>query len=122
MKKYFYLTILAMCSFAIQIQASPGAELEGRACPAATELEATDIPLETLHAILTQAAPQFGFLPDQFIRLYEDCSCITVLQIGPNVYRVEYGGLGIEILVDVSATIEIEPVVERFRPRFLQRF
>ena len=67
-----------------------------------------DIPVETLHEVLTLAAPHFNQIPSQFIRLYDECGCIVVNDLGNDVYRVIYGGIGIEILVDVSSTLLLE--------------
>lgn len=60
---------------------------------------------ELIVQILTLAAPHYGYSPDQFIRLYYHCSCITITELGPNLYRVVYGGIGIEILIDVSFVV-----------------
>lgn len=59
-----------------------------------------DIPVATLHAVLTEAAPHFGMTPQQMIYLFYTCDCVTVVQTGPNTYLVTYGGLGIEIAID----------------------
>jgi hypothetical protein len=50
--------------------------------------------------ILTLAAPQFGFDVEDFIRMYYTCGCITITEIGPGTYFVEYGGIGIQIVID----------------------
>jgi hypothetical protein len=60
------------------------------------------IPTLILQYVLTQAAPQFGLTPTQLIRAYYSCNCVTVEQIGPSTYLVTYGGLGIQIVIDVS--------------------
>lgn len=61
------------------------------------------IPVDVLHYVLGESASFFGYTPDQMIRIYYQCECITVTQVGHNRYRVEMGGLGIEILVDMSS-------------------
>lgn len=58
------------------------------------------IPHDVLMEILTLAAPHFGFAAEDFIRMYESCGCISVTQIGPGVYLVIYGGIGIQIVID----------------------
>lgn len=52
--------------------------------------------------ILTLAAPQFGFEVEDFIRMYHNCGCITVSQVGLGTYLVTYGGIGILIVIDGS--------------------
>lgn len=122
MKKYAYLSILAFTMFGFQVQAANTLSVDtGRDLYSACESLDSDLDEETLHAVLTQAAPHFGFLPDQFIRLYHRCNCVAVDEIGLNTYRVEYGGLGIEILVDVSATLEVDKGLEFFTPKYFER-
>ena len=52
--------------------------------------------------ILTLAAPQYGYEIEDFIRMYHNCGCITVSQVGPSTYLVTYGGIGILIVIDGS--------------------
>lgn len=52
--------------------------------------------------ILTLAAPQFAYEVDDFIRMYHNCGCITVSQVGPSTYLVTHGGIGILIVIDGS--------------------
>lgn len=119
MKKYVYLSILALCILGLQVNpVNASTTVSGSDQYVACESLETDIDEETLNIVLTQAAPLFGFTPDQFIRMYNRCNCITVESIGENTYRVEYGGLGIEILVDVSSIIEVNMVLESFEPKF----
>jgi hypothetical protein len=60
------------------------------------------ISADVLVEILTLAAPHFGFTPDDFIRMYHSCECITITEIGPGEYLVVYGGIGIQIVIDGS--------------------
>ena len=62
----------------------------------------TTIPAWILHEVLTQAAPHFNFSPSQFIGMYYTCGCISVVQVGPTTYRVTYGGIGIQIVIDAT--------------------
>jgi hypothetical protein len=55
---------------------------------------------DVLLEVLTLAAPEFGFAPQDFIRMYYMCNCITVEEISPGVYLVSYGGIGIQIVID----------------------
>jgi hypothetical protein len=61
---------------------------------------------DELHEVLTLAAPEFGFSAEDFIRMYYTCGCITVQNIGPGVYLVTYGGIGIQIVIDGSRLSE----------------
>lgn len=67
------------------------------------------IPTPILHEVLTQAAPQFGVSVDRFIRLYYSCGCISVVQVGTLTYRVTYGGVGIQILIDATRAHGFDP-------------
>jgi hypothetical protein len=61
---------------------------------------------DELDEVLTLAAPEFGFSAEDFIRMYYTCGCITVQNIGPGVYLVTYGGIGIQIVIDGSRMSE----------------
>jgi hypothetical protein len=61
---------------------------------------------DVLLEVLTLAAPEFGFSAEDFIRMYYNCGCITVQNIGPGVYLVTYGGIGIQIVIDGSRMTE----------------
>lgn len=69
-----------------------------------TVYNGSDIPVDILHYVLAESSSFFGYTPTQMIRMYYQCSCIEVTQTGHNRYRVEMGGLGIEILIDMSST------------------
>jgi len=107
--KYFY------CFLFLFIAGSPMFADAGndQGCVDTYELEEStppDIEEETLHEILSLAAPYYNYIPEQFIRLYYHCNCIEVTEIGVGLYRVEYGGIGIEILIDVSAAVPLDQV------------
>jgi hypothetical protein len=60
------------------------------------------IPIDILHEVLAAAAPSFNISVPNFIRMYYSCNCILVEQLGPNTYRVTYGGIGIMIVIDAT--------------------
>jgi hypothetical protein len=60
------------------------------------------IPIDVLHEVLAAAAPSYNMTVANFIRLYYSCGCIIVEQLGPQTYRVTYGGIGILIVIDAT--------------------
>jgi hypothetical protein len=70
----------------------------------------SSIPNSLVIEILTLAAPEFNFTPTQFIHLYYTCNCIGIIQVNANTFRVMYGGIGIQIVIDAT---QLHP----FRPR-----
>ncbi len=60
----------------------------------------TNIPTNVVEQVLTMAAPFFEMTPAELINLHNQTTLVTVTQVGPNVYFVSYGGIGIQIVVD----------------------
>ena len=102
--KYFYFLLILFC-VGSGFQANAGLTQDYSIQFIGPEEAEIELEEELIVQILTQAAPHYGYSPDQFIRLYYHCSCITITELGPNLYRVVYGGIGIEILIDVSSTL-----------------
>ena len=61
-----------------------------------------NIPAAVAQRVLAIAAPHFNHLPPGFIGMYYSCNCIRLDDLGSGTYRVTYGGVGIQIVIDAT--------------------
>lgn len=68
-----------------------------------------NIPACITNLVLSEAGPQFGEAPANFISMFYSCGCITVEALDPTTFRVVYGGVGIQIVIDATRIYRDEP-------------
>jgi|GEM_PF-7041196 hypothetical protein len=61
-----------------------------------------NIPAAVAQRVLALAAPHFNHLPPGFVAMYYSCDCIRLDDLGSGTYRVTYGGVGIQIVIDAT--------------------
>lgn len=111
MKRFFaILSLLLLCLTPLVSNAQPNG-VGGRIVTVGSNQSSSVIPGVIVTQVLTLAAPSFGFAPLEMIRMYYSCNCITITQIGPGVYFVEYGGIGIQIVID-GCRVGLPPAIQ----------
>ena len=101
--KNWVIRFVLCAAFMVSLAGVVNAQASGRKGGSGSDLNPnSNIPGYVLHEVLTLAAPHFGMPPAQFIRLFYTCNCISVVQMSPTTYRVVYGGIGIQIVIDAT--------------------